>query len=174
MTEQTFWPDRDKLKDPGGRYLTQSLFLEHKYDTTYAMYSLSDQDKEYEGKIYPSLRRLYLESMDPTEYTFATTYLSNWEQWQRICANQALLTHIEEWREELEVKVRAQAVKRILNLGIDNFTAAKWAADGHWNVKRGRPSKAEQEREKKLRERALEEQENDSSRVVDFIRRRKE
>lgn len=169
MVEQTYFPDKSLLKDSGGRYLTQSLFLEFQYNTQYAVYTLDDQDKEYEGKLYPSLKRLYLETMDPTGYEFANRYLFNYEQWTRICANKQLYAEIEQWELELEVKIRSIGVRRVLAMGVDNFSAAKWAVDGHWNAKRGRPSKKEQEREREIRQRVADETQEESSRVAHLI-----
>lgn len=174
MTDKKeFKPDRRKFKDPQGRFLTQSLFLEAMYNTDYAVYSLSDEDKTYEGKIYPSLRRLYLECMDPTEYEFANKYLWGWEHWQRLCANKSLNEEFEKWREELEVKLRAMAVKDVLRLSLGNFSAAKWVADGKWKEQKvGRPSKEEKANERKKRERIADELESDSARIINFLPRK--
>ncbi len=173
--EKPDWvPDRSKLKDPQGRYLTQGLFLEMQYDDLrYTMYTLKDEDLDHKGTIYPSLRRLYLEMEDPTEYNFANKYLWGWEHWQKICSNSLLYDHIVKWQEELEVRLRAKAIKSMLKMADGNFNAAKWAADGHWNVKRGRPSKEERDRERRIREKAIEETANDASRVVDLVRKPK-
>lgn len=166
-------PDRTKFKDSQGRFFTQSLFLEHGYNTDFAMYTLTDEDKTYNGKVYPSLRRLYLETMDPTEYVFATTYLWGWEHWQRLLANKALREEIDKWREELEVKLRATAVRHILASAPDAFSAAKWIADGQWQDKKaGRPSKAEKEAEMKKRLRVVEDLNDDAARIVDFMPRK--
>lgn len=167
--EQTYFPDKSKFKDSGGRYLTQSLFLEYGYDTKYAIYTLADEDKEYEGVTYPSLKRLYLLTADPTGYTFANTYLYNFDHWERICANKAMYAEIEKWERELEVLLRSRAIAQIMSLGYDSFQAAKWAADGHWNVKRGRPSKAEQARERAIREDAVRDLEGDAGRIMHLI-----
>lgn len=121
--------------------------------------------------VYPSLRRLYLETADPTEYEFATKYLWGWEHWQRILGNKLLLKEVERWREELEVKLRSRGVKAALSLTEGSFNAAKWAADGGWNIKRGRPSKAEMERARKMREKALEEVKEDASRIIHLVRK---
>ena len=168
MDAESFVPDKSKFKDKMGRYLTQSLFLEYQYDHEVAIYTLKDNDYEFEGKMFPSLRKLYLEMMDPTEYEFANKYLWGWEHWQRIVENKQMFAHIQRWQEELEVKIRAQAVKRMLNLD-GNFNAVKWAADGHWNVRRGRPTKAERERERKIRDRAVEETMDDASRIAHLV-----
>lgn len=166
------WPDKSIFKDSKGGYITQGLFIDFRYDETFAIYTLEDQDKEYKGNLYPSLKRLYLEMADPTEYNFACEYLYGWEHWQRLKANKQLEREIEQWQEELEVKIRARGVHAMLEMTKgSNFNAAKWVADGCWNQKRGRPSKAEKENERKIRERALAEAEEDSARIVPFVRK---
>lgn len=165
-----FIPDKKRFKDSTGKYLTQSLFLENGYNTEYAIYTLTDTDKEYNGKVYPSLRRLYLECMDPTEYEFANKYLWGWEHWQRITANNLMTEQIEQWREELEVRLRSIAIRSIVKSSVDSYNAAKWIADGSWKQKRGRPSRAELAKEKRIRERTAAAVDDDASRIVDFIR----
>jgi hypothetical protein len=167
----SFIPDRSKFKDNTGKYITQNLFLEFSYDTEKAVYTFNDEDKEYKGVVYPSLRKLYLETADPTEYEFACKYLWGWEHWQRIVANKVLKAEIDKWRDELEVKLRSKGVKAVLAITEGSFNAAKWAADGGWDVKRGRPSKEEKERSRKLREAAIEETKEESARVLEFIRK---
>lgn len=151
-----FKPDKTKFKDVGGRMITQGLFLEIGY-TDNAYYTLDDEDKTYEGRVYPSLKRLYLEHEDVGEYDFAKTYLLNWRHWQRLCANKVLAKHIEEWREELEVKLRSDAIYTIIQLSSEEkggFQAAKWIADRGWDVRSvGRPKKDTSEMDKKLEER---------------------
>lgn len=172
MTKK-FTPERSKFKDGQGRYITQSLFLENGYNEEFAVYTLTDEDKEYKGKMYPSLRKLYLECEDPTEYTFATTYLWGWEHWQRICNNSLMVEPIEEWREELEVRLRSKAIKSIVSSAPDSYNAAKWVADGSWKQKGpGRPSKAEKERERRIRERAAKDTDDDSKKIIDLIPRK--
>lgn len=141
------------MLDSMSRPLTQSLFLEVGY-TDAAVYTLKDQDYIYNGKYFPSLKRLYLLIADPTEYEFATTTLVSWKQWLRIAENKLLKTHVLEWREELELKLRAQGVKQaIAQAHGGSFQAAKWVADRGWEVRAaGRPSKAEIEASKKLEE----------------------
>lgn len=164
-------PDKSAMKDAKGGYITQGLFLELGYETKFAIYTLTDQDKCYDGKKYISLRRLYLEMADPTEYNFATKYLWGWEHWQRMVANRMIAEHVDKWRDELEVKLRAEAINALIKQSGGNFNAAKWVADGHWNVKRGRPSKAEKEKEKAMRERIAKEAESDSDRIVHLVRK---
>lgn len=144
-------PSKEKMIDGMGRPITQSMFLELGYSDS-ALYTLKEQDYEYNGKVLPSIKRLYLEIADPTEYEFATSCFLGWSHWQRLCANKAIMRHIEEWRFELEVKLRSRGVKAaIAAANGGNFQASKWIADRGWDTRgAGRPSKAEVERETKI------------------------
>lgn len=136
---------RNDFVDSKGRYKTLSLFLEIAYDKD-AIYTLKDYDHEYEGKTYVSLKRLFLETSDPTEYSFATQYLGGWDHWQRLCNNKVLAQHIEKWRIELELKIRSEGVKHILKSARSkgNWLAAKFLAEKGWETRAaGRPSKEE-------------------------------
>lgn len=148
------------------RPLTQMLFLEVNYDAR-AVYTLKDVDHVWNGKDYPSMRRLYLEMGDPTEYQFATTYLLGWKHWQRICENKLLRKHVDEWREELEVKLRSEGVHAALvQARSGSWQAAKWLVDKGWvESKAGRPSKADVERETKMQARIADEFTDDYERL---------
>lgn len=161
-------PDKSRFKDVMGRYLTQSLFFEYA-NTPHAVYTLKDHDHEVDGVLYPSLRKLYLDCNDPTEYVFATTYLWGWDHWQKMLTNSMILENVNKWRDELEVKLRAEAVKSIIEQGRDSFAAAKWAADGHWNVKKGRPTREEAKREREMRERAVKGVQSDADRIMHLV-----
>ena len=145
---------REKMLDTSGRPITQSLFLEVGY-SDFAVYTLKEVDFEYNGVVLPSIKRLYLEMEDTTEFEFAHTYFLGWKHWQRICENKALKTHINEWREELELKLRARAVRQMMALADEgSYQASKWLADRGWDTRgAGRPSKAEKERNNALNER---------------------
>ena len=149
---------QETMLDSMGKMRTQSLFLELGYNEE-ACFTLGDEDKEYKDKTYPSLKRLYLESGDPTEYKFATEHLLGWKHWQRMCENKIIRRHIDEWREELEVKLRCQAIGDAITLAKSGqFQAAKWVADRGWATRAaGRPSKSEIEHEKKVQARIDEE-----------------
>lgn len=148
--------DKSKLIDTMGRPLTQSLFLECGYNVQYAVFTFNDNDKTYDGRIYPSLKKLYLECEDPTEYQFARKHLLGWNHWKRLNENKMLREEFDEWREELEVAMRSDAVQAIRDMTADgsNFQAAKWLADRGWDKRgAGRPSKAEIERENNIQSR---------------------
>lgn len=164
--------DKSLLKDTQGRPLTQGLFLEISYNTQYAVYTLKDEDHEYEGKVYPSLKRLYLSMEDVVEYDFANKYLLGWSHWKRLQENKAINKYITEWREELELKLRSQAVRDIIDMTADekSFQAAKWIADKGWEkLAKGRPRTADKVREEALQS-AIEEDYKDAN-VISLISR---
>lgn len=167
-----FKPDRSRLLDTTGRPITQALFLEVNYDEKYAVYTLKDVDFNYNGTLYPSLKRLFIDMADPTEYAFATKYLLGWQHWKRICDNKMLARHIAEWREELELKLRSIAIRDLQDLCSSengNFQAAKFLADRGWDKRgAGRPSKAEVEHHAAVDRRIDEEFGKDVARMEDF------
>lgn len=150
--------DKSKMVDSMGRPITQSLFLEVGY-TDMAIFTLKENDYEYNGVIYPSLKKLYLEMGDVTEYEFANTFLLGWQHWKRICENKVIRKYIDEWREELEYKVRSKSVKALLVAAESgNYQAAKFFVDKGWDKRAaGRPSKAEIAREKEIQSKIADE-----------------
>lgn len=163
--------DKSRLLDALGRPLTQSLFLEIGYND-YAVYTLKEQDYNYKGVLYPSLKRLFLQEEDPTEWEFAEKHLLGWQHWKRLCENKVIAKHIDEWREELELKIRSQAVKDMMSLCANeggNYSAAKFLADRGWEKRAaGRPTKADKEKHLKIQERVDEEFAADFARLADI------
>ena len=144
--------DKKRFKDTSGRPMTQSLFLENGYDTEKAVYTLKDDDHEHKGILYPSLKKLFLELEDVTEYEFANTYLLGWSHWQRLNKNKLMTKHFAEWREELELSLRSQAIRGIIDMTASDggFQACKWLADKGWDKRTaGRPSKSEKLKEER-------------------------
>lgn len=141
--------DKSKLVDATGKPLTQSLFLEIGY-SPYSVFTLKENDYEYNGVVMISLKRLFLEAKDPTEYDFANKHLLNWRHWKRMNENKVLRKHFDEWREELEYYMRCEGVKSIVSSAkMGSFQAAKFLVDKGWDKRQaGRPSKEEVEREK--------------------------
>jgi hypothetical protein len=163
--------DKSKLVDTVGRPLTQSLFLEIGYGE-YAVYTLKEYDYPYKGKHYPSLKKLYLNEEDPTEYSFAEKHLLGWQHWKRLCENKQIARHVAEWREELELKLRSQAIRDMINLCANeggNYSAAKYLADRGWEKRAaGRPSKQEREKHIAIQDRVDAEFDADIKRMEDY------
>ena len=117
--------------------------MENGYNTDLAVYTLDGEDKTYKGVLYPSLKRLFLELGDPTEYQFAVDNLYDWPHWKRLCKNKVIQPHIKEWRDELSLKLQSEGVLSIINLATSegSYQASKWLADKNWvQRERGRPT----------------------------------
>lgn len=152
--------DKKQMLDVRGRPLTQSLFLELGYQEDFAIYTLKDWDWDYNGKKYPSIKRLYLQHEDPLEYGFATTYFLGWNHWLRLCENKAIRKYIDEWRNELALKLSSQSIRNIIDMTADEkgFQAAKYVAERGWEKSPvGRPKKDTSERDARIEERLEEE-----------------
>lgn len=144
----------NKFKDKQGRYLTKGLFKET-CDLKHIkpIYTLSDEPKE--GFI--SAREVYMNANDPSEYQVAIDMVGSWEHWKRLCECDWFMECVTRWREELELKLRSNALRSIVNQslkeGKEAVSAAKYIVEGGWKGsqnKRGRPSKDEIKREARI------------------------
>lgn len=144
------------FKNAGGAHYTKGLFYEHDQTRMICIYTLSDEDKTVDLSAYgrgvvllPSLRRLYVEAADPTEYSFCKTYLDGWAHWKKMFSSPTLSPHIEEWREELDISLRSANLARIMKVAEtpskESYQAQKFLTTGGWKEttekKVGRPTK---------------------------------
>lgn len=163
--------NKEKMKDEKGRYIVQGLFLEDRYNTDLAMFTFDGSHKEYKGKTYYSLKKLYLDLMDPVEYIFATEYLVDWPHWQRLCNNAIIGRHVEQWREELSLKLASEGAMQMVNLALEkeSYQATKWLSDRGWDVKeKGRPSKSQIDEAIKKKADEMSEWDEDHQRILEF------
>ena len=137
-------------KNEKNKWLTNALFLETCVigDRTNIRFTLQEEDVTVDGVTYPSLKRLYMEMEDPTEYLFAREYLGGWKHWKVLATAARLRDHVTEWREELEVLLRAKGIINVRSQAYNgNYNASKWLADKGWEpkqaAKRGAPSTEE-------------------------------
>lgn len=163
----------NKFKDTCGRWYTQSLFFEtSQYDQLgIAIYTFGDTAREYKDKKYICFKDLYLSCEDPTEYEVATKYLGGWKHWLRLCSNKLIMAHIQDLRDELEVKLKSKGIKGMVRAseeeGGRGATAAKWLADRGWEKRKaGAPSKEEKTRELKLDKKLEADLANDMDRII--------
>jgi len=147
--------EREQLIDHIGAYRTQSLFFETNKSKLTPIMTLKTYDLEYKGVILPSLYKVYMEQADPTEYAVAMEVFGSWKQWNKILGNKELRGVIDDWRIELEVKLRSEAIHALANTAINEGSkgtaAAKYLAERGWEKRKaGAPSKAEVKREMKV------------------------
>jgi len=131
-----------------GKFLTEALFFETNRDRSVVAPVFTLKDREHEG--LPSLKTLYLSYSDPTEYRFSTEVLGSFQHWNVLCACVWFKPHIEEWRRELDAKIKSSTVVAARSILEDpnasessRLQAAKFLADHGWETKakKGRPTK---------------------------------
>lgn len=90
----------------------------------------------------------YLRIADPTEYRFAIRTFGSWSKWEAVCSEDPIKSRIEQWRKELEVKLRSDALQRIMDVASnegtrDSLQANRYLLEANYGNKDrvGRPSK---------------------------------
>ncbi len=85
---------------------------------------------------------------DLTEYNFAIDTLGSFIHWETLCKSSWFKEHVDQWRKELNLKLKARGMKSIINAATTDenlsFQAMKYLADNQYlekGSKRGRPSK---------------------------------
>ena len=116
----------------------------------------------------------FLEMEDPTEYKPALKLVGSWREWERIKRDwPTFRSHIKDWVEELDVKLKSKAVEQINKLAFesDNYQANKWLAEEGYNKRQGagRPSKAEKERAAKELATSAAETKEDKARILKLV-----
>lgn len=116
-----------------------------------------DDDIEVDGHKLLSLRKAYIESRDPQEGIFASRYFYSYAHWMAVSELLNLREEVSEWRRELEMILKSEALKIIVREaeedGKNSYEANKFLLTSKfWDkedktpkgeAKRGRPSKAE-------------------------------
>lgn len=149
---------RDVMKDRQGRYRTQSLFWETRSDEKgyIPLFTRKGYNHTVDGITYPSLKLIYLSynHIPEYEYEFAMDVFGSWDHWYLFANDSIFRKDVKEWRQELDIKIKAEAIKAMLaaSKGEDakGVAAAKYLADKGYVQRRGRPSKEEIERERKI------------------------
>ena len=152
-TTKEYSADPQDFKDVNGRWLTASLFKEtNKDESRYpSVYTLADDDA---GE-HLSMRRIYMDANDPTEFLAAKHLFGDVNCWANLCKSPFFKPHVARWRNELHLRIRSRSIRVIEecaesgNGSASQLSAAKWLAQQEWEgnemvmVKRGpgRPHK---------------------------------
>lgn len=142
-----------KFRNPSNQRLLGGLFLETRPpgQVTEPLYTLRDWNHTRpNGDFLPSLYVLYMAMEDLTEYEFANTHLDGWEHWLRLCESPFFKPFAKRWREELSLKIKAEALHRVKEAARDPSNksyheANKYLVNELWKAKegKGRPTKAQ-------------------------------
>jgi hypothetical protein len=126
-----------KFRNPANnqRY-TRSLFFEtNASNPDNILYTLKRQDHNN----YPSLYRLYIEEEDPTEFDFANRYFEDYDHWLVLTNTEWFKPYISQWRDELQRKLTARAMKIIKaeaeGKGRNALAAAKYLMERGWETR---------------------------------------
>jgi len=137
----------NKFKN-GNKLLFKPLLLEFSRDEEKdrVLYTIKDHDVTLSsGRVVPSLKRLYIEESDITEYSFATKYFLDLDHWERLTDMYWFKNIVREWRRELELSIRSKALKALVSLA-ENTTISdsnptkasinKYLVEGGWRASR--------------------------------------
>lgn len=161
----------DIMKDVMGRYRTTSLFWETRHESLEPLFTTKDNAHTVKSITYPSLKQLYLsyDHIPEFEYAFAMDVFNSWNHWTKLAHDSVLRTMIAGWRQELEIRIKADALKYLLVAarGDDakGLAASRYLADKGYAQKRGRPSKDDVERERKIHAGVSQDLANDMERL---------
>lgn len=122
--------DQTKFKNTQGMFFLNALFIEKAQTEETALYSLKDADVWRGTSCYPSIRRLYQEMNDPTEYSFATKYFQSFEHWNLLCQCPWFKPILQEMRLSLQASLKSLAWGKIIQIAKssdkDSFTANRY------------------------------------------------
>jgi hypothetical protein len=125
----------DKFKGNGTKWLTEGLFLETPRDTDTALYTLQPWDKESNGKLYPSIHKLYVEMMDVAEWEFANKYFGGYDHWLTIKSKDFFKETYAAMVKELNAKIRGMSLKNMMQQaaeGVASQATLKYLADNDY------------------------------------------
>ena len=135
-TTKVYSATPDDFKDTMGRWRTNSLFKETNTDESKytSVFTLADEDTD--GRI--SMRRIYMDANDPTEFLAAKQLFGNLECWTNLCKSSFFKPHLTKWRAELQRRIQSRAVRvveeaaKFGKINATQLNAAKWLATQEW------------------------------------------
>jgi hypothetical protein len=127
---------RDKVIDAYGRRVVLSLFSEFSRTGFTPLWSL-----------YKDWKPIYLEAEDPTEYEAAMRLIGDYDHWLLIRNHTKIAPIIDKWALELEVKMRSDAVRKMIRHSASNqgTAAAKWIAEGGFAMRDKRTKRGKED-----------------------------
>lgn len=157
-------PWRAVMLDDLNRYRTRSLFWETRnaqedkfeplFSTKVKAHTVTKTTEKGKKIIttYPSLKEIYMsyDHVPGHEYEFAMDVFGSWQHWIVLC-DSSLREIFKEWKEELTIKIKADAIRKMVVASRETsavgVNAAKYLADeGYVARKVGRITKEEKAR----------------------------
>ena len=155
------------MKDTQGRYRTSSLFWETRNvlneDRIEPIFTIKNKPYTVPSSnkktlvTYPSLKEIYLsyDHVPGCEYEFALDLFGCWDHWKVLFNSATMRDHISEWREELAIRLKANAIKKIMEASNSEsaigVNAARYLADeGYLPRKVGHMTKEDKAKQLKI------------------------
>lgn len=90
-------------------------------------------------------KEVYLDYSDPTEYLPAMHLIGDWNHWKAIVKSWGCNPFITEWREEVKIKLKAEAIANLIKIAKTEkgTAAARWLAEKGFEGKLPKPSQKE-------------------------------
>ena len=155
-----------------GNWYTSALFYEtclhhtHKMRTIDPVFSLYD---DRPGMI--NCQKTFVELRDPSGYKWAVAYLGDFRHWERLYELVWFREAVDIWRTNLRMKLQSEALEKIQEIASGDssqaLAAAKYIAEEGWisTNGRGRPSKAEVDKNLKTLTREAQVVHDDAERI---------
>lgn len=160
------------FKGKNGGWMTQSLFWDkwvNLTDDNRYCKPVFTFDVDRKGLI--NCKATFIEVGDPTGYEWAMKYLESYDHWLYLMKRDWFAIEAASWKDELLVKIKSTAIKRIqeLSTGPNAATAlaaAKYVAEQAWDKNSpGRPTKEKVTGEMKRLTRDVEQTNEDMARL---------
>ena len=152
------------VEETRGRKPSKALFFGMADDDSQALYDLEE------------FARVFVEVEDITEYQAAIKLVGSWTEWNRIKRDwPGFVDHIKAWIDEIEVKLRSQAIKKIHQLADSEdrqaFQAAKFLATKEYSrtAGSGRATKAMKLEEARAIARSAAETDKEEKRILSVL-----
>lgn len=116
-------------------------------------------------------RKTFIDLGDPSGYKWAISYLGSWIHWQKLMRAKWFVAAYNEWVEELNIKLRSEALDVIRSIAHEEgnksaLAAARYIAELEKRSQiKGRPTKVAMEAELKRQVQILDETADDAERI---------
>lgn len=150
--------DRSTFRHAAG-FRTAALFRDHPSKAHDPEYCLFYMGREFSDDQYIALKEVYMQIADPTEYQFAMAVFGSMRHWNEISDLVWTRDRVAEWRKELEIKLRSEAIMGIIDLVDDpetkettKFQSLKWLAQSEFAEKETASTKKKKIKEAKVKD----------------------
>lgn len=152
----------------GGKPSVKVLFIQ---------YAETEEEKQNAKYDMENFHEVFLDEADLTEYKAAMRLTGSWEEWSRFKHQWPTFRYnIAKWKEELEVKLRSDAMSKLVSLVASKSdqtaaTVCKFLVQSGWDKREGagRPSKTEMRKQAQEIARVAADTKEEEDRILELI-----